>query len=93
MWLAYKANKSYSIKVLYTRSICSDGSSGGGPGEAALPVFLDQTEARRAEKNIWDRPHPLPYPKVWILSLLGAMLHCCYLFKTLKRVFPSIDFQ
>ena len=26
-----------------------------GPGEAALPLFLDQTEARRAEKNIWGR--------------------------------------
>ena len=30
-----------------------------GPGEAALPLFLDQTEARRAEKNIWDPPPPL----------------------------------
>ena len=65
-----------------------------GPGEAALPLFLDQTEARRAEKNIWDRPpRPLPYLKVYILSLLWAMLHCCDLFKTLKRVFASIDFQ
>ena len=31
-----------------------------GPGKAALPLFLDQTEARRAEKNIWDRPPPPP---------------------------------
>ena len=29
-----------------------------GPGEAALPVFLDQTEAQRAEKNILDCPPP-----------------------------------
>ena len=31
-----------------------------GPGEAALPLFLDQTEARRAEKNIWDPTPPPP---------------------------------
>ena len=33
-----------------------------GPGEAALPLFLDQTEARRAEKNIWDPTPPPPPP-------------------------------
>ena len=51
------------------------------PPPSALPIFLDQTEARRAEKNfLGDRPPsylrvwmttptlppPLPYLKVWI---------------------------
>ena len=56
-------------------SIFSGGSRGGagGPG---LPLFLDQIEARRAEKiffetglppylRVWMTPPP-PYLKVWI---------------------------
>ena len=44
---------------------------GEGAGAPALPLVLDQTEARRAEKNFfWDRAPPLPLPppylKVWI---------------------------
>ena len=49
------------------------GRSPGGPG---LPLFLDQTETRRAEKNFFgERPRlskglddldPPPYLKVWI---------------------------
>ena len=35
------------------------GGSGKGPEEPVLPFFLDQTEARRAEKNFL-RPGPLP---------------------------------
>ena len=33
------------------------GRDPGGPG---LPLFLDQTEARRAEKKFFSRPPPLP---------------------------------
>ena len=51
---------------------------GEGPGGPPAPLFLDQTEARRAEKNVfwglrppylrdWMTPPPLPpYLKVWI---------------------------
>ena len=37
--------------------------------------FLDQTEARTAEKkNFGDRP-PLPYLRVWVCILLTAMIN------------------
>ena len=40
---------------------------GEGAGGPALPLVLDQTEARRAEKKFfWDRPPSPPYLKVWI---------------------------
>ena len=41
--------------------------SGGSRGGARPPLFLDQTEARRAEKNcFWDRsPH---YLRVWLTA-------------------------
>ena len=38
------------------------GSRGGVRG-ARSPLFLDQTEARRAEKFFWDHP---PYLRVWM---------------------------
>ena len=51
------------------------------PGELGPPLFLDQTQARRAEKNLFeDRPPPLfqglddrapPYLKVWIHHCMG----------------------
>ena len=38
----------------------SGGSRGGaGPGPARLPLFLDQTEARKAEKKFLETPLPL----------------------------------
>ena len=39
---------------------------GRGPGSQALPLFLNQTEARRAEKNFL-RP-PSPYLRVWMTA-------------------------
>ena len=42
---------------------------GSGLGDPAPPLFLDQTEARRAEKFFLETappPSPPPYPKVWI---------------------------
>ena len=49
------------------------GGSGEGPEEPALPFFLDQTEARRAEKKSFLRPDPPPlisgYGLVWIPKL------------------------
>ena len=57
----------------------SGGSRGEPPGVAPPPLFLDQTAARRAEKDFFcDRspylrgwltaphPPPPPYLKVWI---------------------------
>ena len=37
-----------------------------GPGSPASRLFLDQTEARRAEKFFWDYP---PYLRVWMTPL------------------------
>ena len=47
----------------WTYPICgSDGSRGPSPH-----LFLDQTEALRAEKNFcWDWPPPPPYLRVWL---------------------------
>ena len=54
------------------------GGSPPPPPSPAPHLFLDQTEARRAEKNIWrppppplsqgldNRPPTTPYLKVWI---------------------------
>ena len=39
---------------------------GEGPGPAPPPLFLDQTEARKAEKIIFLRPGPSPYLSVWM---------------------------
>ena len=37
-----------------------------GEGPGAPPLLIDQTEARRAEKNFFgDRP-PSPYLRVWM---------------------------
>ena len=42
--------------------------SGGGPGGSATPLFLDQTEARRAEKIFFWRPAPHLYLRVWMTT-------------------------
>jgi len=40
---------------------------GEGPGGPASPLFLDQTEARRAEKMFLETAHPpTPYHRVWM---------------------------
>ena len=39
--------------------------SGGSPTPPHPPLFLDQTEARRAEKSFFGDRAP-PYLKVWI---------------------------
>ena len=44
-------------------------TSGGGRGARVPPLFLDQAEARMAEKKLFWRPLPPPLPpylKVWI---------------------------
>lgn len=43
--------KRISTGVNWQKPCIDSGASRGGAWEANLPLFLDQTEARRAEKN------------------------------------------
>ena len=47
-------------KCIIKTVIVSGGSRGGARG-ARPPLFLDQTEARRTEKNVFDPPPPLSH--------------------------------
>ena len=50
-------NNSYLFLIFYLCSVSSGGTRGGARG-ACPPLFLDQTEARSAEKIFCDRaPH------------------------------------
>ena len=50
------------------RGVCKVADPGEGPGGARPPpLFLDQTEARRAEKIFWGAPGP-PYLRVWMTA-------------------------
>ena len=53
------------IIALFLRLVFSVADPGEGPGGGRLPLFLDQTEAPKAEKNLFGDRDP-PYPKVWI---------------------------
>ena len=56
----------------------SQASGGEGQALPGPPLFLDQTEARRAENKFW-RPLPTPpYLKVWIR-------HCKHYIKSCKE--------
>ena len=69
---------------------------GQGPGKPAPPLFLDQTEAWRAEKKFFldhssplfqgldDRPPPPLYLKVWIC-------HCAIAPNTPSRLIKNIS--
>ena len=48
----------------YSSLYGSGRSRGGARGAQAPPLFLDQTEARRAKKNFFE-DHP-PYLRVWM---------------------------
>ena len=50
-------------KCLFTGESQIQGRGPGGPP----PLFLNQTVARRAEKNFFRPPHP-PYLKVWMIG-------------------------
>ena len=54
------------------KCICRSGDSvadlGEGPGGPCPPLFLDQTETRRAEKKIVSETGPPPtYLRVWMI--------------------------
>ena len=57
----------------------SGGSTRGARG-ALPPLFLGQTEARRAEKNFWTPP-PLPpsYLRVWMTLFFVVVCNFSYL--------------
>ena len=46
--------------------VVTSGGSRGGAGGFLPPLFLDQTEARRAEKNFWETTPP--YLRVWMTA-------------------------
>ena len=54
-------SKSFFISLLL---LGSAGSRGGAWGARPPPLFLDQTESRRAPKNFFGRPGP-PFLRVW----------------------------
>ena len=45
---------------------------GRGPG-GPPPLFPDQTEARRVEKNFFGDQHPPPYLRVWMTASLPIL--------------------
>ena len=53
--------KRISSGVNWHKPCIDSGASRGGAWEANLPLFLDQTEARRAGKKFW-RLHPPSHP-------------------------------
>ena len=61
-------NRSKTEKVSQRIQLFTSGGSRGGAsgGPAPPPLFLDQTEARKAEKIIFLRPGPSPYLSVWM---------------------------
>lgn len=54
--------KRISTGVNWQKPCIDSGASRGGAWEANLPLFLDQTEARRAEKKIFKTAPPPPNP-------------------------------
>ena len=60
-----------SRRILFACNIASGGSRGGTWEGQAPPLFLDQTEAQRAEKNCFgDQTRP---PYLWVLMTGPAL--------------------
>ena len=56
--IVHHNNSSYLFFIFYLCSVSSGGTRGGAQGARPPALFLDQTEARRAEKIFCDRaPH------------------------------------
>ena len=72
----------------FTSDRSRGGAWGARPPPHPPPLFLDQTEAQRAEKNFWGRPGPPlsqglnyhpppPYLKVWIRHCSQYLCFVC----------------
>ena len=48
--------------------VLSSGRSRGGARGGLAPLFLDQNEAQRAEKNFFEAAPPPPYLRVWMTA-------------------------
>ena len=74
--------KRISTGVNWQKPCIDSGASRGGAWEANLPLFLDQTEARRAEKKFFktapppplNTPTPTPYLRVWMNPYLKVWI-------------------
>ena len=70
--LAWRGRPGFQV-TKFQQVVSSGGSRGGTRGGAAPPLFLDQTEALRAEKYFW-RPGPSPLSKrEWSTSFSLAL--------------------
>ena len=54
------------VLVIFAIVLINGGSRGGTRG-VRPPLFLDQTEARRAEKNFY-KTRPPPYLRIWMTA-------------------------
>ena len=59
LWKVFCRVRRYKLLLMY----CSGGSRGGA---RAPTLFLDQNQARRAEKDFFGGHPPPPYLRVWI---------------------------
>lgn len=73
--------KRISTGVNWQKPCIDSGASRRGAWEANLPLFLDQTEARRAEKIFFKTappplptPTPTPYLRVWMNPYLKVWI-------------------
>ena len=73
--------KRISTGVNWQKPCIDSGASRRGAWEANLPLFLDQTEARRAEKKFFKTappslptPTPTPYLRVWMNPYLKVWI-------------------
>ena len=76
-WAEWHHEEDSQAAQLDEYSVADPREGPGGPPPPLPPLFLDQTEAQRAKKNVFETPPPLsqglndrapfpPYLKVWI---------------------------
>ena len=93
-----ETDKTWCVNTYTDRPVADRGEAPGGPASPS-PLFLDQTEARRAEKKLFTTglppylrvwmtalPPPPPYLKVWIPHCSPACSECLNTKNTLKSV-------
>ena len=64
-----KKTKESSARTVSYRlyfKVADPGEWPGGGGGSSPPLFLDQTEARRAENFLWETAPPATYLRVWM---------------------------